>query len=65
MSDKESSSLKGYVDSATGSLQSAFGSLTGSTADQVSGIILHSLEDYDQNFGAIAAWPPRLSQEDC
>lgn len=37
MSDNQSSSLKGYVDSATGSIQSALGSLTGSTSDQAKG----------------------------
>jgi len=35
MSDKESSSLKSYVDSATGAAQSALGSLTGNTENQV------------------------------
>lgn len=35
MSDNQSSSLKSYVDSATGAVQSGIGSLTGNTADQV------------------------------
>lgn len=36
MSDNQSSTLKSYVDSATGTVQSALGSLTGNTGDQVS-----------------------------
>ncbi|KAK0102448.1 hypothetical protein ONS95_006067 [Cadophora gregata] len=34
MSDKNTSTLQSYVDSATGAVQSALGSLTGSTSDQ-------------------------------
>jgi len=37
MSDKNTSTLQSYVDSATGAVQSALGSLTGSTADQNAG----------------------------
>jgi uncharacterized protein YjbJ (UPF0337 family) len=37
MSDKNTSTLKSYVDSATGAVQSAIGSLTGTTGDQVKG----------------------------
>ncbi|EAT81965.2 hypothetical protein SNOG_10571 [Parastagonospora nodorum SN15] len=33
----QTSTLQSYVDSATGAVQSALGSLTGSTADQVQG----------------------------
>jgi uncharacterized protein YjbJ (UPF0337 family) len=36
MSDKNTSTLQSYVDSATGAVQSAIGSLTGNTSDQVS-----------------------------
>lgn len=36
MSDNSSSTAKGYVDSAVGAAQSAMGSLTGNTGDQVS-----------------------------
>ena len=35
MSDKNTSTLQSYVDSATGAVQSAIGSLTGNTSDQV------------------------------
>lgn len=35
MSDKQTSTLQSYVDSATGAVQSVIGSLTGNTADQV------------------------------
>jgi uncharacterized protein YjbJ (UPF0337 family) len=35
MSDKNTSTLQSYVDSASGAVQSALGSLTGSTADKV------------------------------
>ncbi|KAK8930302.1 hypothetical protein H634G_01156 [Metarhizium anisopliae BRIP 53293] len=37
MSDKAPSTLQSYVDSATGAVQSALGSLTGNTADQAKG----------------------------
>ncbi|MCJ1393782.1 hypothetical protein MMC18_006658 [Xylographa bjoerkii] len=37
MSSDNSSSLKAYVDSASGAVQSAIGSLTGSTADKAQG----------------------------
>ncbi|TVY17153.1 hypothetical protein LARI1_G005300 [Lachnellula arida] len=37
MSDKNTSTLQSYVDSATGAAQSALGSLTGSTADKNAG----------------------------
>jgi len=37
MSDKSTSSLQSYVDSASGVVQSAIGSLTGSTSDQNAG----------------------------
>ncbi|KAI9823749.1 MAG: hypothetical protein M1832_002306 [Thelocarpon impressellum] len=37
MTDNTTSTLKSYVDSATGAAQSALGSLTGSTADKVQG----------------------------
>jgi len=37
MSDKNTSTLQSYVDSATGAVQSAFGALTGSAADQNAG----------------------------
>ena len=46
MSDNQSSSLKSYIDSATGTVQSALGSLTGNTGDQVSIIVFHVPEDY-------------------
>ena len=36
MTDNNSSTLKGYADSAVGAAQSAMGSLTGNTSDQVS-----------------------------
>jgi len=36
MSDKNTSTLQSYVDSASGAIQSAIGSLTGSTGDKVS-----------------------------
>lgn len=36
MSDKETSTLQSYVDSAVGAAQSALGSITGSSADKVS-----------------------------
>ena len=35
MSDKNTSTLQSYIDSATGAVQSAMGSLTGSAGDQV------------------------------
>jgi len=35
MSDKNTSTLQSYVDSASGAIQSAIGSITGNTADQV------------------------------
>lgn len=35
MSDKDTSTLQSYIDSATGAVQSAIGSITGSNADQV------------------------------
>ena len=41
MTDNQSSTLKSYVDSATGTVQSTLGSLTGNTGDQVSTIVLH------------------------
>lgn len=37
MADNNSSTLKSYVDSATGAVQNAIGNLTGSTGDQVQG----------------------------
>lgn len=37
MSDDQSSSLKSYIDSATGTVQSTLGSLTGNTGDQAKG----------------------------
>uniref|UniRef100_A0A1Y1N9Y6 CsbD-like domain-containing protein n=1 Tax=Photinus pyralis TaxID=7054 RepID=A0A1Y1N9Y6_PHOPY len=37
MSDKAPSTLQSYVDSATGAVQSALGSLTGNTGDQAKG----------------------------
>jgi uncharacterized protein YjbJ (UPF0337 family) len=37
MSDKAPSTLQSYVDSATGAVQSAIGSLTGNTGDQAKG----------------------------
>lgn len=37
MSDKNTSTLQSYVDSATGAVQSAFGSITGNTSDQSAG----------------------------
>jgi len=37
MSDKDTSTLQSYIDSASGAVQSALGSLTGSNADQQSG----------------------------
>ena len=43
MSDNQSSSLKSYIDSATGTVQSTLGSLTGNSADQVSGTVVHVL----------------------
>lgn len=36
MSDKNTSTLQSYVDSATGAVQSALGSITGSAPDKVS-----------------------------
>lgn len=42
MSDDNTSSLKAYIDSATGAVQSAIGSLTGNSADQVSSPIQSS-----------------------
>jgi hypothetical protein len=35
MSDKDTSTIQSYIDSATGAVQSALGGLTGSTADKV------------------------------
>ena len=43
MSDNQSSSLKSYIDSATGTVQNTLGSLTGNSADQVSGTVFHVL----------------------
>lgn len=37
MSDKNTSTLQSYIDSASGAVQSALGSLTGSTVDQNAG----------------------------
>jgi len=37
MSDKETSTVQSYIDSATGAVQSALGGLTGSTADKNAG----------------------------
>ncbi|KIN05692.1 hypothetical protein OIDMADRAFT_16937 [Oidiodendron maius Zn] len=37
MSDKDTSTLQSYIDSATGAVQSAIGSITGSNADQTAG----------------------------
>jgi len=37
MSDKDTSTLQSYIDSATGAVHSAIGSLTGSNADQAAG----------------------------
>jgi uncharacterized protein YjbJ (UPF0337 family) len=37
MSDKNTSTLQSYIDSASGAVQSAIGSLTGNTSDQNSG----------------------------
>ncbi|SMQ46168.1 unnamed protein product [Zymoseptoria tritici ST99CH_1A5] len=37
MTDKDTSTLQSYVDSATGAVQSAIGSLTGNTSDQARG----------------------------
>jgi len=37
MSDNQSSTLKSYVDSATGAVQNAIGSITGNTTDQNNG----------------------------
>ena len=39
MTDNQSSTLKSYVDSATGTFQSTLGSLTGNTGDQVSTVL--------------------------
>jgi len=36
MSSKDTSTLQSYVDSASGAIQSAIGSLTGNNVDQVS-----------------------------
>ena len=41
MSDNQSSTLKSYIDSATGTVQSTLGSLTGNTGDQVSTSLIH------------------------
>jgi hypothetical protein len=64
MSDKNAappSTLQSYVDSATGAVQSALGSLTGNTADQVrisldinSSFSLHSTKYFGDSFPNIA-----------
>lgn len=46
MSDNQSSSLKSYIDSATGTVQSTLGSLTGNTSDQVSTAVVPVSEEY-------------------
>ena len=53
MTDNQSSTLKSYVDSATGTIQSTLGNLTGNTADQVSTIVLHLILCF-----RLAAVPP-------
>ena len=43
MTDKNTSTLQSYIDSATGAVQAALGSLTGSTSDQVCDLSFSSL----------------------
>jgi len=47
MSDKNTSTLQSYVDSATGAVQSAIGSLTGNTSDQNAGETKKSKADLE------------------
>ena len=58
MTDNQSSTLKSYVDSATGTVQSTLGSLTGSTGDQVSTIVFHFI----LRFHLAAAPPLRITR---
>lgn len=55
MSDNQSSTLKSYVDSATGTVQSALGSLTGNTADQVSTTVFQIPEGLHLGYRIIPA----------
>ena len=58
MTDNQSSTLKSYVDSATGTLQSTLGSLTGNTGDQVSTTVFHLI----LRFHLAAAPPLRIAR---
>ena len=58
MTDNQSSTLKSYVDSAVGTAQSTFGSLTGNTGDQVSTTVFHLI----LHFHLIAAPPLRIAR---
>ena len=58
MTDNQSSTLKSYVDSATGTVQSTLGSLTGNTGDQVSLTVFHPL----LRFRLVAAQPLRIAR---
>lgn len=62
MSDNQSSTLKSYVDSATGTVQSALGSLTGNTGDQVSTFVS---EYFHHGYYTPPAYDPRCSQQYC
>jgi hypothetical protein len=46
MSDKNTSTLQSYIDSASGAVQSALGSISGSASDQVFHFNLFSLSHY-------------------
>ena len=58
MSDNQSSSLKSYVDSATGTVQSALGSLTGNTGDQVSTPVFNLPQGYRISYCTLPAYDP-------
>ena len=65
MSDNQSSTLKSYVDSATGTIQSTLGSLTGNTGDQVSTTVFGRCEDYHFGYYTIPAQDPPFCQKHC
>lgn len=61
MSDKNTSTLQSYIDSASGAVQSALGSLTGSTADQNAGEAKKSKADLENEASHATAKVPGFS----
>lgn len=61
--DTQPSTLKSYVDSATGTIQSGIASVTGNSADQVSALEIQALvttNDEDTRLESVGSRPEKL-----